>query len=174
MACGARMCLPPSEFCLSTAFVLRASAAVSACSPCDLCCGYQPQTPFGGKPQTPLGGKSATAAHNKKAVVLAHACIFFWFARAYAIMAMVYAWLDKEDQFAKHLALAKQLIQLMDDNPEREEEVPMVGALVLSRYKMVAPTQAPRFSCSARRFFFCSGRAGWSNGRRVGQPSSMI
>lgn len=44
-------------------------------------------------------------------------------------MAMVYAWLDKEEQFARHLSLAKQLIQAMDDNPNREEEVPLVGAL---------------------------------------------
>lgn len=41
-------------------------------------------------------------------------------------MAMVYAWLDKEPQMATHLALAKQLVQLMDNNPEGEE-VPMVG-----------------------------------------------
>ncbi|CAN0250388.1 unnamed protein product [Hapterophycus canaliculatus] len=47
-------------------------------------------------------------------------------AKAYAIMAMMYAWLDKEAHFARHLKLAKKLVQLMDDNPEGEE-VPLVS-----------------------------------------------
>lgn len=45
--------------------------------------------------------------------------------RAYAIMGMMYAWLDKEVQFARHLKQAKKLVQLMDDNPDGEE-VPLV------------------------------------------------
>lgn len=47
--------------------------------------------------------------------------------RAYAIMAMMYAWLDKQSDFSKHLQHARQLIELMDNNPESEEEVPLVG-----------------------------------------------
>lgn len=41
-------------------------------------------------------------------------------------MAMVYAWMDKEEQFARHLNFAKQLIQAMEDNADQEEEIPLV------------------------------------------------
>ena len=42
-------------------------------------------------------------------------------------MAMMYAWLDKEAEFSKHLRAADQLIEIMDNNPDQEEEVPLVG-----------------------------------------------
>lgn len=41
-------------------------------------------------------------------------------------MSMLYAFLDKEEQFSKHLSAAKELIHAMDNNPDCEE-VPLVG-----------------------------------------------
>lgn len=70
--------------------------------------------------------------------------VFIARVRAYAIMAMVYAWLDKEEQFARYLDGAKQLIQLMEDNPNRQEEIPLVGSARCSRNGVV---------CKFRGFF---------------------
>jgi len=68
-------------------------------------------------------------------------------ARAYAIMAMMYAWLDKQSDFSKHLQHARQLVELMDNNPDSEEEVPLVGWVVVVGGPLVTSTPLS-FSCS--------------------------
>lgn len=40
---------------------------------------------------------------------------------------MLYAWLDKESLFDKHLKAAHQLIEMMEADPE--QEVPLVSLL---------------------------------------------
>lgn len=55
-------------------------------------------------------------------------------------MAMMHAWLDKKPLFAKHLEIAQQLVERMDNNPE--VEVPMVGTpLYIYRYVQLALNQ---------------------------------